>query len=339
MRRVFKVHGPGDVRLDSETIPKVGPKDVLVGVKACGICGSDLNYIRLGLLNMAYGGPKPLGHEAAGVVIETGSEVEGIDLGMQVIINPVTSFGIIGNGADEGAFTDTLLIRDARLNEQLFPMPEGMDFEVAALAEPLAVSLHGVSRGQVKPGDRAVVFGVGPIGLGIVLWLKRRGVTDIVSVARTTSRLGRARDMGATTTVSAEQEDVRQRLIELHGHVRTAFGEAVGTDVYFDAAGASNIVPDVISMAKPDSRLVISAMYINPVEIPLGRFLTREMYITSAAGYPTEFPEVVAMLAEQGELARTMISHRLPLDAIKEGLEITGSPTCGKVMISCSQKR
>ncbi|MFC2018235.1 zinc-binding dehydrogenase [Chloroflexota bacterium] len=337
MRRVFKVHGPGDVRLDSESVPEVGSKDVLIGVRVCGICGSDLNYIRLGLLNLAYGGPKALGHEAAGVVIEAGSEVQGIEPGMQVIINPATSYGIIGNGADEGAFTDRLLVRDARLNEQLFLMPEGMDFEVAALAEPLAVSLHGVNRGQVKPGDRAVVFGVGPIGLGIVLWLKRRGLTDIVSIARTASRLERAREMGATTTISAEQEDVRQRLVELHGHVRTAFGEAVGTDVYFDAAGASNIVPDVIGMAKPDSRLVISAMYINPVEIHLGRFLTREMHITSAAGYPTEFPEVVAMLAEQGDLARKMISHRLPLDNIKEGLDITGSPTCGKVMIACSK--
>ncbi|MFC1925896.1 zinc-binding dehydrogenase [Chloroflexota bacterium] len=336
MRRVLTVHGPGDVRLDSVALPDVGTKDVLVDIRACGICGSDLNYIRLGLLNMAYGGPKPLGHEAAGVVIEVGSEVEGIELGMGVIINPVTTYGIIGNGSDEGAFTDRLLVREAQRDVQLYPMPEGMDFEIAALAEPLAVSLHGVNRGQVKPGDRAVVFGVGPIGLGIVLWLKRRGVTDIVSIARSASRLERARALGATTTISAEQEDVRERLAELHGQVRTQFGEAVGTDVYFDAAGAANIVPDVIGMAKPDSRLVISAMYINPVEIHLGRFLTREMHITSAAGYPIEFPEVVAMLAEKGEEARKMISHRMPFDDIMTGLDAAGSSTCGKVMISLS---
>jgi len=320
--------------LDLVTPPDVGPKDVLIGVRACGICGSDLNYIRLGLLNLVGESPKPLGHEAAGVVLGVGNEVEGIEPGMHVIINPMIADSVIGNGSDEGAFTDSLLVRGAQLNVTLYHMPEGMDFEVAALAEPLAVSLHGVNRGQVGPGDRAVVFGVGPIGLGMVLWLKRRGVTDIVSVARSASRLERAQALGATATISAEQEDVPKRLAELHGQACTPFGEAVGTDVFFDAAGASNIVPDIISMAKPDSRLVISAMYLKPVEINLGCFLTREMHITSAMGYPTEFPEVVAMLAEQGEEARKMISHRMAFDDIMAALDIAVSPTCGKVMIT-----
>jgi len=335
MRRVFNVYGPGDVRLDSVALPEVGPKDVLVGIRACGICGSDLNYIRLGLLNMGGESPKPLGHEAAGVVMEVGKEVEGIEVGMPVIINPMTAaHGIIGNGADEGGFSSKLLVRGAQRGVQLFPMPEGMDFEVAALTEPLAVSLHGVNRGQVKPGDKAVVFGVGPIGLGMILGLKRRGVTNIVSVARSASRLQRAKSLGATATIAAEEENVGERLAELHGKVKTQFGEAVGTDVYFDAAGASNIVPDVIGMAKPDSRLVISAMYMKLVEVNFGAFLTREMHITSAAGYPSEFPEVIEMLGQQPEEARKMISHRLAFDDIIEGLGIAGSSTCGKVMIT-----
>ena len=334
MSIVLNVYGPGDVRLDSTSPPEVGPNDALVGIRACGICGSDLNYINLGLLNMAGESPKPLGHEAAGMVIEVGSEVEGIEPGMHVIVNPMIADGVIGNGSDEGAFTDRLLVRGAQRNVTLFPMPEGMDFEVAALAEPLAVSLHGVNRGQVKPGDRAVVFGVGPIGLGMVLCLKHRGLTNIVSVARSASRLERARALGAIAAISAEQENVRERLIELHGQEPTRFEEAVGTDVYFDAAGAPNIVPDVINMAKPDSRLVVSAMYYEPVEISLISFLIREMHITSAVGYPTEFPEVIAMLAEHGEEARKMISHCMAIDDIMNALDIARSPTCGKVMIT-----
>jgi (R,R)-butanediol dehydrogenase/meso-butanediol dehydrogenase/diacetyl reductase len=337
MRRVLNVYGPGDVRLDSATLPDVGPNDVLVDIRACGICGSDLNYIRQGLLNMAGESPKPLGHEAAGVVIEVGSEVEGIEPGIHVIINPMIAGSVIGNGSDEGAFTERLLVRGAQSNVTLYPMSEGIDFEVAALAEPLAVSLHGVNRGQVKPGDLAVVFGVGPIGLGMVLCLKHRGLTNIVSVARSASRLERARALGATATISAEQENVRERLAELHGREHTRFGEAVGTDVYFDAAGASNIVPDIIEMAKPDSRLVISAMYSAPVEINLVSFLIREMHITSAVGYPTEFPEVIDMLAEHGEEARRMISHRLAFDDIMAALDIASSTKCGKVMITFPQ--
>jgi threonine dehydrogenase-like Zn-dependent dehydrogenase len=293
-----------------------------------------LNYIRSGILNMGGGSPKPLGHEAAGVVIEVGSEVEDIEPGMPVIINPMITDGVIGNGSDEGAFTDRLLVRGAQRDVTLHPMPEGMDFEVAALAEPLAVSLHGVNRGRVKPGDRAVVFGVGPIGLGIVLCLRHRGLTDIVSVDLSAFRLELARALGASATINAEQGNVRERLAELHGQEHTRFGEAVATDVYFDAAGASNIVPDIIDMAKPDSRLVISAVYSQPVEINLVSFLIREMHVTSAVGYPAEFPEVIAILAEHAEEARQMISHRRDFDDIIAALDIASSPTCGKVMIT-----
>lgn len=334
MRRVLNVYGPGDVRLDSATLPDVGPNDALIGIRACGICGSDLNYIHQGLLNMGGESPKPLGHEAAGVVIKAGNEVEGIEPGMHVIINPMISDDVIGNGSDEGAFTDRLLVRGAQRNVTLFPMPEGMDFEIAALAEPLAVSLHGVNRGRVKPGERAVVFGVGPIGRGMVLCLKHRGLTNIVSVARSSSRLERACSLGATATISAEQENVRERLAELQGKENTRFGEVIGTDVYFDAAGASNILPDIINMAKPDSRLVVSAMYFEPVGINLMSFLIREMYITSAVGYPTEFPEVISILAEHGEEARKMISHCVAFNDVMDALDIARSPTCGKVMIT-----
>ncbi len=88
MRRVFNVYGAGDTRIDSVPLPEVGPKDILVDIKACGICGSDLNYINLGLLNLRNrGSPVPLGHESADVIREVGNEVEGIQPGMKVIIN------------------------------------------------------------------------------------------------------------------------------------------------------------------------------------------------------------------------------------------------------------
>ena len=334
MRRVLNVYGPGDVRLDSATVPDVGPNDAMIDIRACSICGSDLHYISDGILNMGGESPIPLGHEAAGVVVEVGSEVESIEPGMPVIINPMIADGVIGNGSDEGAFTDRLLMRGAQRNVTLYPMPEGMDFEVAALAEPLAVSLHGVNRGWVKPGDRAVVFGVGPIGLGIVLCLKHRGLTNIVSVDLSASRLELSRALGAAATINAERDNVRECLVELHGHEQTRFGEAVGTDVYFDAAGAPNIIPDIIDMAKPDSRLVMNAVYSQPVEISLVSFLLREMHFTSAVGYPTEFPEAIAILAEYGEEARQMITHRLAFDDIMDALDIARSPTCGKVMIT-----
>ena len=335
--RVLNIHGPGDARLDTVAPPEVGPNDVLMRVGACGICGSDLGYIRrggVGRRTASDEAPLPLGHEAAGVVIEAGSAVKGIKPGMRVALNPMTPSGAIGSGASEGAFTERLLVRGAQAGVTLYPMPDGMDFEVAALVEPLSVSLHGIHRGQVQPGDKAVVFGAGPIGLGMVLWLGLIGVTDVVSVDLSPSRLERARSLGATATIVAGEGSLRKGLAELHGRSHTPLGDLVGTDVYFDAAGARTIVPSVISMAKPDARLVITAVYSQPVEIDLAHFLTREMHITSAMGSPTEFPEVIDMLAQHGEVARKMISNRLGFDDIISALDVARSLESGKVMVT-----
>ena len=335
--RVLNIHGLGDARLDTVAPPEVGPNDVLMRVGACGICGSDIGYIRhggVGRRTASDEAPVPLGHEAAGVVIEAGSAVKGIKPGMRVALNPMTPSGAIGSGASEGAFTEGLLVRGAQAGVTLYPMPDGMDFEVAALVEPLSVSLHGIHRGQVQPGDKAVVFGAGPIGLGMVLWLRLIGVTDVVSVDLSPRRLERARSLGATATIVAGEGSLRKGLAELHGRTHTPLGDLVGTDVYFDAAGARTIVPSVISMAKPDARLVITAVYSQPVEIDLAHFLTREMHITSAMGSPTEFPEVIDMLAQHGDVARKMISHRLGFDDIISALDVARSLESGKVMIT-----
>ena len=110
-------------------------------------------------------------------------------------------------------------------------------------------------------------------------------------------------------------------------------GSGVGTDAFLDAAGAPTIVSDVVRMAKYQSRLVVSAVYRDPVPLDLGAMLTTEMTITTAVGYPTEMPEVVAALPRLCEKARGMISHRLPFERVLEGLEIAGTPASAKVMI------
>jgi threonine dehydrogenase-like Zn-dependent dehydrogenase len=110
---------------------------------------------------------------------------------------------------------------------------------------------------------------------------------------------------------------------------------AVGTDAYLDAAGAANIFGDVINMGKYHSRFVVTAAYMKPVEVNLGAMLTREMTITTACGYPTEMPEVVAALPRLKDKVASLISHRLPLSRVIEGLKIAATPQSAKVMIDC----
>lgn len=331
--QVLNIHGVNDVRLDPVDPPRPGKSDVVVRVKACGVCGSDLTYIKIGGIHRKPGGVTPIGHEAAGEVITVGSNVKGVSVGQRVIINPMMTPSYIGSGGPEGAFTEELLVRDARLGDSLLPIPDDLPFEIAALTEPLAVALHGVNRALAKAGDKVVVFGCGPIGLGMVLWLVDRGVTDVVALDLSPERLQRATALGALAVINPVKEDVRARLLELHGSARVFSREAVGTDAYIDAAGALSILSDVISMAKFQSRLVVTAAYMKPVQIDLGAMLTTEMTITTAVGYPDEMPDVIGALPRLRDKVRSLISHRFPFERVIDALDVAGTPGSAKVMI------
>ncbi len=332
--QVLNIHGVGDVRLDEYRLPEAGPKDVIVKMKACGICGSDLSYIKIGGIMRQEGGVTPIGHEGAGEVLQVGSEVEGISVGQPVIINPMMTPSNIGSGGPEGAFVQELLVREARLGDSILPIPDGISYEVAAMCEPLAVAMHGVNRSEAKPGDKVVVFGCGPIGLGMILWLVDRGVTDIVALDLAPERLERALALGARAVVNPGKEDVRKRIGELHGETTNAIGHpAVGTDAYIDAAGGPTVISDIVCMSKTHARLVVTAAYMKPIEFPVGRMLTSEMIMTTAVGYPTEMPDVIAAMPRLKDKIASIISHQLPFDQVLEGLKIAATPQSAKVMI------
>jgi threonine dehydrogenase-like Zn-dependent dehydrogenase len=331
--RVLNIHGKDDVRLDPREPPKAGDRDVVVRVKACGVCGSDLSYIKLGGVRRSQGGVTPLGHEAAGEVVAVGQAVQGVTLGQRVIINPMQTAAVIGNGGPEGAFTEELLVSDVRPNT-LLPIPTDLPYEIAALAEPLAVALHGVNRTGARPGDKVAVFGCGPIGLGMVLWLVDRGVTDVVAFDLAPERLARAKALGARAAVDVSREDIRARLTELHGAAAGLLGQpAVGTDVFLDAAGAPALPSDIVRMGKAHARLVISAAYFVPVDVDMGALLGNEMSLTTAMGYPTEMPEVVAALPRIREKAASMISHRYAFDDVLDAIRMAGTAQSAKVMV------
>jgi 2-desacetyl-2-hydroxyethyl bacteriochlorophyllide A dehydrogenase len=331
--RLLNIHAVNDARLDTYERPAAGPKDVVVKMKAVGICGSDLSYIKFGGMPAVPGGTTALGHEGAGEVLEVGAEVAGIHVGQPVIVNPMMTPSNIGSGGPEGAFTEELLVREAALGVSILPIPEGISYEVAALCEPLAVAMHGVNRAEVKPGDKVVVFGCGPIGLGMIIWLVDRGVTDVVALDLSPERRERALALGARAALDPTKVDLRAELSKLHGEVPSYGRVGVGTDAFIDAAGAPSILTDVIMMAKFHAKLVVTAAYMKPIEFPVGRMLTSEMSITTAVGYPTEMPEVIAAMPRLQDKLVSLISHRLPFDAVMEGLKIAATPGSAKVMI------
>tara|TARA_R110001599_G_scaffold26856_2_gene94608 strand:+ start:47233 stop:48234 length:1002 start_codon:yes stop_codon:yes gene_type:complete len=329
--KLLNIHDIDKVSLDPYTRPEPGPKDVVVRMKACGICGSDLSYIKNGGIP-GPGKPTPLGHEGSGEVMMVGDQVEGLTIGQRVIVNPMNTPSFIGSGGPEGAFTEELLVREARLNDSILPIPEGIPFDIAAMCEPLAVALHGINRAEAKAGDQVAIFGCGPIGLGMVMWAIDRGCRDVIALDLSEERLERARALGAHT-INPAKEDVQARIKEIHGSHHYFNRERANTDAFIDAAGAPSILADVVAMAKKHARHVITAAYLKPIELPAGAMLTSEMTITTAVGYPDEFPEVVAAMPRLKDTIATLISHRLPFEQIIEGLGIAATPQSAKVMI------
>ena len=332
MGRLLKIHGVNDVRLDDYQRPEAGPADVVVKMKAVGICGSDLSYIKVGGMPREPGGTTALGHEGAGEIIAVGNDVSGISVGQAVIVNPMNTPSYIGSGGPEGAFTEELLVRDARLNDSILPIPDGISYDIAAMCEPLAVALHGVNRAEAKAGDKIAIFGCGPIGLGMVLWAVDRGC-EVIALDLAESRLERARALGAVT-VNPGSEDVVARIKEIHGSHHYFGKERANTDAYIDAAGAPMILGQVVSMAKQHARHIITAAYMKPIELPAGPMLTTEMTITTAVGSPTEFPDVIAAMPRRKDKIAALISHTLPFEQVMEGLEVAANPNSAKVMIA-----
>ena len=332
--RILNIHGPNDVRLDERKPPVAGEHDVVVQIKACGICGTDLSYIKTGGINRAEDGVMPLGHEAAGEVVSVGSAVHGLNIGERVLINPMMTADIMGNGGSEGAFSDAVLVRDAHVGQSLLVMPGDLSFELAALAEPLAVALHSVNRANLEPGEKVVVFGCGPIGLGIILWLVDRGFKDVVAVDVAPDRLARAKALGAAVTINPASDDVAVALSEFHGVAQLMGRDVPASDVYLDAAGAPGVVSQIIGLAKWHARLVVAAAYAKPVEINLQAMLINEMNITTAIGYPTELPEVLAALPRLRDKAASLISHRYAFADTLEALRTAATPQSAKVMVT-----
>ncbi len=329
-----RIHGPDDARLDEVPDPDPGPRDVLVAVAACGVCGSDLKYIAMGGIAGPTGTPMPLGHELAGVVEAVGEEVTGVAVGDRVVVHPGDDrSGRIGNGGAEGAFAPRLLVRDAARGGRIFPVPDDLPLEVAALAEPLGVGMNAVDKAQVGEGDNVVVFGAGPIGLAAIAACVDRGAADVVAVDLSPERLVLARSLGAGAALHAAEEDVWATIRDRHGSVPFLLAPMAGTDAFVEASGAAPVIGQVLDNAGPGARLSVAGLHFDPVPTSFMAIMMKELTIRGAMEYPKRFEDAIDLLGRRDLSA--MITHRHPLGDWPEVMRmVLGPPTFGKVLVT-----
>lgn len=331
--RAVRIHGPADARLDELQVPRVSPEDVLVRMRACGVCGTDLHYIRAGSASLRPDatGPSALGHEFAGEVISVGARVEGLAPGDRVFVNPIDAVAgeAIGNGAREGAFADYVLVRNAS-RDRLLALPLQLPFEIAALAEPMSVALHAVRRSAAAPGDRVAVLGAGPIGLGVAIWLKHIGVDETTAFDLSAERAARAARFGVKAA-RFEAARFAETLSAHHGP--SARPPMPATDIFIDATGAPAALAAIVRTAKPRARITVVGLFDETVPVDVNAVVTKELLLNGAVGYGEETREAIAFLAANVERMGDYITHRYRLDQAMDAFRMAAEPVSGKVMV------
>ncbi len=333
----IRVHGPDDVRIDDVAEPQPGPRDAVVRVAACGICGTDLSYIRMGGL----GGTEPmaLGHEMAGVVDRVGADVRDWRAGDRVIVYPGNDeLGRIGNGISEGGLTPRLLVREVAGGGRLYRVPDGMRLSLAALAEPLGVGMQAVNQAAVEPDDTVAVFGCGPVGLFAIATLADRGVEQVVAVDLSRRRRELARSLGAQVALDPGEVDVWSELAHLHGTVPFMFGPTPATDAFIEASGSPKVLTEIIDRGRPGGRMSVVAVHFAPIPTSYSMVLMKEFTIRGSFEYPPRFEDAIELL-ERRDLS-SVVTHSLPLEDFAAALALLqGSKDCGKVLITIGDER
>lgn len=333
---------PGGAEYLDWDVPNIGAGDVLIRVKAAGLCGTDMhlyewpdNIVREYKPKL----PVVMGHEFAGIVAEVGPEVKTVKAGDRVTVNPLLyceecyfckdgrqnicdNRPLLGLGAD-GAFAEFISVRSSNVHR----LDDAVPFEVGALSELTCVGLHAIERARLTGGDTVAVVGAGPLGfIMAVLSLHSGAVRVFVTGLKTDrERLQLAGKIGAIPII-VEAEDPREQILEYTG--------GLGADVVFETAGAPSGVTQSLNLVRKGGRVGILGQGHEATEIPTAMLSFREIELVGTRAYtPREWQRVSAMLLNAQHGLSQTITHRLPLGKAEEGIKLMKAREGLKVML------
>jgi 2-desacetyl-2-hydroxyethyl bacteriochlorophyllide A dehydrogenase len=323
--------GVGHVQLVDRSDPKPTSKDVVVKVIASGICGTDSTEYNVKNTGAVLPGQQ-FGHEFAGTIAEVGSDVTGISVGMRVTVKPLTATRAgRRNSCMIGGFSQYMLVEDAAVGYNIYPLPEELSFEAGALVEPFSVGMHGVNLAQPQPQERALILGAGPIGLSALAGMKALGVESVVVSDLSEFRLQKAKELGASAVHNPKAAPLHDFLQELYGDQNAAYGMI---DVVIDSAGAGSALEAAVNVTRGGARMSIIALHKAPIAIHPMIIMMKELTIKGSMGYINEFDQVMAFIASGKANLVPIITHRYRLEEIDTALKMAGSVgEVGKVMI------
>jgi threonine dehydrogenase-like Zn-dependent dehydrogenase len=306
--------------------PVPGPGQVLVGVRACGICGTDLHFAKHGeqvmtMSGRVFAGAQQfdlgrdvfMGHEFSAEVLEVGPDTDAPAPGTVVTSIPLLMSAtgvepIVYSNTTIGGYAERMLL-SAPL---LLPVPNGLDPRHAALTEPMAVGLHAVNKSHIDRGETALVLGCGPIGIAIIAALSNRGVDTIVAADYSAKRRQLAETMGAHQTVDPAQSSPFR---------------AAKPAVVFEAVGVPGILDDVLLRAPSNIRVVVAGVCMEPDTVHPFFAIAKEINLQFVLAYnPTEFAESLRVIAE-GEIdVAPVITGEVGLEQVGDAFDDLAHP-------------
>ena len=327
------------IKVEQVPVPEIGPGDVLVEVKACGICGSDVHIMK----GETFPGKSPIiiGHEGAGVVSSVGEAVLDWKAGDRVVIDCVTSCGTCFNcqrGQDSiclnrqltGIHLDGALAQFVRVKPRnLIHLPPDIDFETGSLAtDAVATPYHALkARAVLQSAESVAIFGIGGLGFHAVKLARLMGASLIIAVDISEAALERARDAGADAVIDANKEDPPDTIRRLTDHR--------GTDVALECVGQSQTVRWAAESVRPSGRVVVVGLGPELLQLmSITEFVRGEISLIGSSAFEIKEIKEILFLMHSGRLdLGSSITKTVSLDQINEALMALSENSGGFIRI------
>ena len=319
--------GKHQIDLTEATKPKVGPNDVLIKNINASVCGSDIAVYQHGPgtgHKITVG--EPFGHEMVSQVAEVGSEVTDFKVGQRVDPYPVFAAGDPHKAGELGGFTEYLLIKNTKLNHDLYLVPEELSNEVAALTEPFTVATRAVKRSHPQQGENACVFGAGTIGMAAAFALRHLGCAKVMVVDRSDYRLNLAKKFGFAT-VNSEKDDLRKSQLDYFGKGYSLQPDQANIQITIDVIGLPEILQDYLDSQVIDSRFVMVGVDNHPKEINLLPMTFASQELIGSGGYrPDDVATVFDVFKNNQDQVAQMVTKVYPWEQLTEAIETASDP-------------
>ena len=314
-------YGARDIRVEEVEKPRIEANEILIKVKACGVCGSDLHTYKLGIFpenGVPIGnGRMILGHEYSGDVVEVGEGVEGVKVG-----DRVTAVSMGGFAEYVKAF--------CFLNGNVFHLPPEVSYEEAATNEPLATSLHAANLANPAEGDTILIAGAGIIGLGILQVLKAKQPNRVIVSDISEKRRVMARQLGADIVIDPTAGDLYEQVTQIVGTVPTMYSTArtpaleIAIDCVGRAQGAAGIpvLDQLLNIVREGAKVVLVAAYEENVSLNPNYIMGKGLRVLGSVAYgPEELAGALELIRSRKVDRKPLISHKFSLDKAKEAFE------------------